>query len=116
MFGTCQFAALGLLPTGKVPVKIVNLRAVHSVAGLAGLDDAGWVPSGGNPVKRQEKILVAGGDAVLATIYDRSAMPEGFELAGPAIVEQADTTTLVSPGWRGRIDAAGSLILEKGHA
>lgn len=113
-FYTAHDRVYGYAP--KVPVKIVNLRAVHSVAGLVGLDDAGWAPSGGNPVKRQEKILVAGGDAMLATIYDRSAMPEGFELAGPAIVEQADTTTLVSPGWRGRIDAAGSLILEKGHA
>ena len=100
----------------QVPVKIVNLRAVHAIEGLVGLDDASWQPLGGNPVKRQTKILVATGDPVTATVYDRAAMAAGFELAGPAIVEQSDTTTLVSPGWRGRIDAAGSLILERGQA
>ena len=30
---------------------------------------------------------------------------------GPAIVEQADTTTLVEPGWRATVDAGGTLIL-----
>ncbi len=97
----------------KVPVKIVNLRSVHAIEGLTGLDDAGWQPSGNTPVKRQAKILIANGEPVTATIYDRAAMPSGFEFAGPAIVEQSDTTTLVTPGWRGRVDAAGSLILER---
>lgn len=97
----------------KVPVKIVNLRAVHSIEGLVGLDDAAWQPSGGSPVKRQAKILVASGDPVTATVYDRAAMAAGFAFAGPAIVEQSDTTTLITPGWRCRVDAAGSLILER---
>ena len=37
----------------------------------------------------------------------------GAEIAGPAIVEQADTTTLVEPGWRARVDADGTLLLER---
>ena len=97
----------------KVPVKIVNLRAVHSIEGLFGLDDAAWQPSGGTPVKRQTKILVASGDPVTATVYDRAAMAAGFVFAGPAIVEQSDTTILVTPGWRCRVDPTGSLILER---
>jgi N-methylhydantoinase A len=97
----------------KVPVKIVNLRSVHAIAGLSGLDDARWQPTGGEPIKRQTKIRVATGEPVAATVYDRAAMPVGFEFVGPAIVEQSDTTTLVSPGWRARVDAAGSLILER---
>ena len=48
---------------------------------------------------------------VEAKVYDRAAMPPGFAFAGPAIVEQADTTTLVEPGWHGAIDAGGSMIL-----
>ena len=38
-------------------------------------------------------------------IYDRAAMTAGLTFGGPAIVEQDDTTTLVEPGWRGRVDA-----------
>jgi N-methylhydantoinase A len=32
---------------------------------------------------------------------------------GPAIVEQADTTTLVLPGWRARVDGLGNLVLDR---
>ena len=97
----------------KVPVKIVNLRAVHAIEGLLGLDDASWRPTGGKPIKRQTQIRVSTGEPAAATVYDRAAMPAGFTFAGPAIVEQSDTTTLVAPGWRARVDAAGSLILER---
>jgi len=48
---------------------------------------------------------------VSATVYDRDALPEGFAFAGPAIVQQTDTTTLVEPGWSGVVDRAGNLIL-----
>jgi N-methylhydantoinase A len=34
-------------------------------------------------------------------------------IEGPAIVEQDDTTTLVTPGWRGRVDRLGNLVLER---
>jgi N-methylhydantoinase A len=44
-------------------------------------------------------------------VYDRDALPEGFAFAGPAIVQQSDTTTLVEPGWSGVVDTAGNLIL-----
>jgi N-methylhydantoinase A len=39
------------------------------------------------------------------------AMGDGFK--GPAIIEQDDTTTLVSPGWHGRVDRLGNLVLER---
>jgi hypothetical protein len=38
-------------------------------------------------------------------------MPAGMSFEGPAIVEQADTTTVVEPGWCAQIDARGSLVL-----
>lgn len=97
----------------KVPIKIANLRSVHAVEGLSGLDDGTWEPERGEVVKRRTRILVAAGDPVEATVYDRKRMAPGFTFQGPAIVEQTDTTTLVSPGWTGRVDAAGTLILER---
>ena len=48
-----------------------------------------------------------------ARVLARDAMPVGFAFAGPALVQQADTTTLVEPGWSGRVDAAGNLVLEQ---
>ena len=40
-------------------------------------------------------------------------MPAGFSFAGPAIDEQADTTTLVTPGWQARVDDGGNILLER---
>jgi N-methylhydantoinase A len=48
-------------------------------------------------------------------IHDRAALRPGHEVPGPAIVEQADTTTVVYPGQRGRVDGHGNLILEVGR-
>jgi N-methylhydantoinase A/oxoprolinase/acetone carboxylase beta subunit len=97
----------------QVPVKLVNLRSVHAVAGLAGIDDGAWEPSSGPIEKRPVVIRVGDGRTVNARVLDRTAMPAGFAFEGPAVIEQPDTTTLVTPGWRGRIDAAGIMILER---
>jgi N-methylhydantoinase A len=97
----------------QVPVKLVNLRSVHSVAGLAGIDDGAWEPTSDPIEKRSVIIRVGDGRTVEAKVLDRMAMPAGFAFEGPAIIEQPDTTTLVTPGWRGRIDDAGIMILER---
>jgi N-methylhydantoinase A len=97
----------------RTPGRIVNLRTVHQAGGLDRLDDGKYFPSASKPVKGARWILVAGqADFVEATVFDRAAMPVGFTFAGPAIIEQPDTTTLVEPGWSGRVDNAGNVILE----
>ncbi len=44
-------------------------------------------------------------------VYDRIAGPVGEELAGPAIVEQYDTTIVVESGWSAVKSASGHLVL-----
>ncbi|MFY7853617.1 MAG: hydantoinase/oxoprolinase family protein, partial [Brevundimonas sp.] len=110
-FYTAHDRIYGYAP--QVPVKLVNLRSVHSVTGLAGIDDGAWEPSSGPIEKRSVVIWVGDGRTVEAKVLDRTAMPAGFAFKGPAIIEQPDTTTLVTPGWRGRIDSAGIMILER---
>ena len=46
-------------------------------------------------------------------VYDRSALQTGNELSGPAIIQQYDSTTVVEPGWSGRVDQWGTLRLER---
>jgi N-methylhydantoinase A len=94
------------------PARIVGVRTVHRVGGSEILDEMRFAPSGGPPEIGRRDILVAGCSRfVSATVYDRDALPEGFAFAGPAIVQQSDTTTLVEPGWSGVVDRAGNLIL-----
>ena len=51
--------------------------------------------------------------ALATTIYERNELDIGAVVDGPAIVEQFDATTVVPPGWRGRVDAFRNLILER---
>jgi N-methylhydantoinase A len=45
-------------------------------------------------------------------IYAREDLLPGVRFAGPAIVEQNDTTTVVEPGMTTRVDAFGNLLVE----
>jgi 5-oxoprolinase (ATP-hydrolysing) len=44
-------------------------------------------------------------------VYDRYALCEGMQIAGPAIVEEREATTVVAPGDRLTVDATGALRL-----
>jgi N-methylhydantoinase A len=46
-------------------------------------------------------------------IWDRLELPTGAVITGPAILEQADATSVIEPGFEGRIDAIGNLIVER---
>ena len=45
-------------------------------------------------------------------VYNRGELRAGNRIAGPAIVEQMDATTLVLPGMAGRVERYLNLILE----
>ena len=62
------------------------------------------------PASRRSTLF--SGDAWHDTpVYHRDSLAPGQELPGPAIVEQMDTTTLVFPGDRCRVDDLGNLII-----
>jgi N-methylhydantoinase A len=45
-------------------------------------------------------------------VYDREKLGSGNRLAGPAIIEQMDSTTVVHPGQAAHIDRFGNIIIE----
>jgi N-methylhydantoinase A len=97
----------------KAPIRMVNLRAVHNVAGATRLQDD-WTPIPGPALVRQARILLPERQAAVeAAVYDRTALKSGDTFSGPAIVEQEDTTTLILPGWHCRVDTLGNLLLEQ---
>jgi N-methylhydantoinase A len=97
----------------KTPIRLVNLRTVHSVAGAEYLQDD-WAPTAGPALIRKARILLPEQQAAVdAAVYDRPALKAGDTFGGPAIIEQDDTTTLLTPGWHCRVDALGNLVLER---
>jgi N-methylhydantoinase A len=45
-------------------------------------------------------------------VYTRDAFVVGTTFAGPAVVEQYDTTTYVGPAWRATVDVFANIVLE----
>jgi N-methylhydantoinase A len=50
-------------------------------------------------------------ERVTTAVYEREALPVGEDIAGPAIVVQVDSTTLVPPGASFERDAIGNLLI-----
>lgn len=98
------------------PIKFVNLRAVHQAQPAKDAGRFRYVPAGGPALKGARRILTSDSNGfVEARVYERTRLEPGARLQGPAIVEQADTTTLVEPGWSAEVDGSGSLILTPLH-
>ncbi|MCZ6647165.1 MAG: hydantoinase/oxoprolinase family protein [SAR324 cluster bacterium] len=97
----------------ETPVEIVNLRikAVGLVDKLElrriaeARDGAAPEPALTRPVHFTEQGFVE------TPVYERGSLLAGQVFAGPAVVDQLDTTTLIFPGQRATVDAYGNLIL-----
>lgn len=58
-----------------------------------------------------EHPIHVGGEQVSARVYDRAKLRAGDVVAGPAIVTEMDSTTLVLPGHAAEVHASGSLLI-----
>ena len=52
------------------------------------------------------------GGWISTPIYQRRDLEPGMRFAGPAIVEQADTTSVIEPGMSARVDAFSNILVE----
>jgi N-methylhydantoinase A len=94
--------------TPGAPIETVNLR-LAAVGVLPGRR-ASAAPGGGGEAEGTRAVQF-GGIAQPTTIFHRDRLPAGFAFAGPAIVEEETATTVLPPGWQGRVDGGGNLVL-----
>ncbi|HKA78666.1 MAG TPA: hydantoinase/oxoprolinase family protein [Xanthobacteraceae bacterium] len=52
-------------------------------------------------------------DGAETPVYDRKSLAAGQTIAGPAIIEERETTTAIPPGWSASIDQIGCIIARK---
>jgi N-methylhydantoinase A len=94
----------------KESVELVNLRLIATVpVERPRLDEP--EPEGDSETGRREANF--DGEWVEVPVLDRNRMGKGSKVEGPAVVEFAESTCVVRPGWRGKIDDVGTLILER---
>lgn len=96
-------------------IEIVAVRTVHS---LPLVEPAFEAPSGSGSVEdaqvdERPAWFPAVGEYVATPRYDRSRLPAEAAVDGPAVLEQTDTTTVVHPGQRARVDRSGAVVVER---
>jgi N-methylhydantoinase A/oxoprolinase/acetone carboxylase beta subunit len=98
----------------RSPARFVNLRVVQRSDNQAAGDQSGTPRSEPGAAKGVRQVLFEGQPGfVPAQIFQRDSLVPGQLVAGPAIIEQADTTTPIEPGWQARVTDNGVLILRR---
>jgi N-methylhydantoinase A len=95
--------------TGQ-PVELVNLRVIARrptpVPRFGGRRPGVAAPVGRRPVRVRGRGLVA-------HLWPLDDLATGAVVDGPAILTGADATALLEPGWRGRVDPSGAILVQR---
>ncbi len=93
----------------ELELELVTLRvsAITPAPEIA-LTSAGWL-AGGETRRRRARI---DGREIELAVLDVPPAP-GAALAGPAVLELAEATLLVPPGWQGAVHETGTIVLER---
>jgi N-methylhydantoinase A len=92
------------------PVELVILRLVATVA--VERPELHEDPPAREPEPRARRACFDG-EWVQAAVLHRRELGRGSRVEGPAVVEFAEATCVVRPGWAGEVDGAGTLVLER---
>jgi N-methylhydantoinase A len=113
-FEAAYEAAFGRILPG-IGIRVVNLR-VAAVGRRPRFDFSTLAPGADASMAAADRGTrpVWFGGWQETRIFDRLALPVGAEIAGPAILEQPDATTVVDPGLFARVDAFGNVIVSAG--
>ena len=96
-----------------IAIRILSLRTAV-VGRRPKFDLAALAPAGGSVADAalgKREVWINGGWQT-TRIYDRLALPVGARIAGPAILEQSDTTIFVDPGLGAEVDRFGNLVVK----
>ena len=97
-----------------IPVRIVNLRTT-AIGVRPRFDLAALSPREGSleAAARGSRRVWFDGGWHATDIWDRLSLPAGARLAGPAIIEQNDATTVLDPGLVAGVDSFGNLLVTR---
>jgi N-methylhydantoinase A/oxoprolinase/acetone carboxylase beta subunit len=78
--------------------RIVNLPAYHC--------------DGADPLVSRRKVVFLSSEKPLDTpVYNRKSLSIGSNIAGPAVIEQDDTTIIIPPDWKTEVDKYGNFLI-----
>jgi N-methylhydantoinase A len=62
---------------------------------------------------RGSRLVHAWTEGAQVPVYDRKSLAAGQTIAGPAIIEERETTTAIPPGWSAAVDQIGCIMARK---
>jgi N-methylhydantoinase A len=92
------------------PVELVTLRASATVS--RGVEHSDYEPT--VDTNRAERRVWFDGAYHDAVVLARRGLQPSETIAGPAVLEQRESTTVVPPDWCGTVQDDGTLVLQKG--
>jgi N-methylhydantoinase A len=92
-------------------VQLVNLR-LSAIGRLPDLT-LSQIADAASARVRQRDVWFPGTGFAPADVHWRDGLVPGTVVAGPAVVEALDSTTVVPPGWSGVVDGQGYLVLTR---
>jgi 5-oxoprolinase (ATP-hydrolysing) len=102
-----------LMPDRALVVEAVSVEAAAAADEAAALAGASGVPRAGPPQPAAAVDMFTGGASHRTPVYRREALRPGDRLEGPAIIAEANATTVVEPGWRAAVTPRDHLLLER---
>lgn len=101
---------------GELPVRILSLRTA-AIGRRPPFDLSALAPDKSasmEAARRGSRKVWFSGQWHETALWSRLDLPAGATIAGPAILEQGDATTVVEPGQSARVDELGNVIIERG--
>jgi len=97
----------------EAAVEMINLR-VRVIGQLPRrLERDPEIVESGEATPTGARIIDIDGRRHDAPLFQREALGRGQRLAGPAVVEQSDTTTMIPPGWSAVVDRFGNMVITR---
>lgn len=94
------------------PVHVNTLRL--TVTGhLPQLELRQVTAQGGSSLKGRRTAWFESSGDVTCEVHDRAGLEAGQVVSGPAVIESADSTIVVSPSWAARMDERGCIVMER---
>ncbi len=93
------------------PIELVTIR-VEAAGRTEPVEIPALEPAELPPPLQTQKVHWPQG-IVETPIYDRAALGAEASIAGPAILTQLDTTSIVAPGWTAQVHSSGALLMTK---
>jgi N-methylhydantoinase A len=107
-----EYEKLYSLRLHDVDVEVVSWRLIAS-GPSASRDSAPTLGATPAKPKTTRKAHFNGAD-VDTPVYQRRELAMGQSIAGPAIIEERETTIIILPGWQAKVDATGCIMASKG--